>query len=214
MESTAPSPSAQVEPPAAPRPRRTTRSSRWTRPIRSSRTCGAGSNPGAGCLQRIPRGWPSTCSRSSRRSACATRSAATWASGPRSRWRSAPCARRSPDVAGAWHQDGAFMGDVRALNVWLSLSHCGDEAPGLDLVPAGSTSSSRPAATRSCSTTRSRSRWPRRRPGESAIVRPIFEPGDVLLFDDLFLHTHRGRAVDAEDTLRDRELVLRSVRVP
>ncbi len=29
-----------------------------------------------------------------------------------------------------WHQDGAFLGDVRALNVWLSLSHCGDDAPG------------------------------------------------------------------------------------
>ena len=27
------------------------------------------------------------------------------------------------------------MGDARALNLWLSLSRCGDEAPGLDLVP-------------------------------------------------------------------------------
>src|SRR5262249_35100855 len=34
-----------------------------------------------------------------------------------------------------WHQDGAFLGDVRALNVWLALSRCGDVAPGLDLVP-------------------------------------------------------------------------------
>ena len=34
-----------------------------------------------------------------------------------------------------WHQDGAFMGgDIRSLNVWLSLSHCGDDAPGLDVV--------------------------------------------------------------------------------
>ena len=38
-------------------------------------------------------------------------------------------------VPGAWHQDGTFMGDVRALNLWLSLSRCGDEAPGLDIVP-------------------------------------------------------------------------------
>src|ERR1700730_15474495 len=32
-----------------------------------------------------------------------------------------------------WHQDGAFLGEgVRAIDVWLSLSHCGDntEAPG------------------------------------------------------------------------------------
>ena len=41
-----------------------------------------------------------------------------------------------PDAGRGWHQDGAFMGDVRALNVWLSLSHCGDdEAPGMDVVP-------------------------------------------------------------------------------
>ena len=43
--------------------------------------------------------------------------------------------RAEPSVAGAWHQDGRFMGPVRALNLWLSLSRCGDEAPGLDIVP-------------------------------------------------------------------------------
>ncbi len=40
-----------------------------------------------------------------------------------------------PDAGHGWHQDGAFMGDVRALNVWLSLSRCGDESPGMDIVP-------------------------------------------------------------------------------
>ena len=40
-----------------------------------------------------------------------------------------------PDSDSAWHQDGAFLGQVRALNVWLSLSRCGDVAPGLDIVP-------------------------------------------------------------------------------
>ena len=35
-----------------------------------------------------------------------------------------------------WHQDGAFLGpDVRTINVWLTLSDCGTDAPGLDLVP-------------------------------------------------------------------------------
>ena len=43
--------------------------------------------------------------------------------------------KADPSVAGAWHQDGKFMGDVRALNLWLSLSRCGDDAPGLDIVP-------------------------------------------------------------------------------
>ena len=43
--------------------------------------------------------------------------------------------KADPSVRGAWHQDGAFMGEVRSLNLWLSLSRCGDEAPGLDIVP-------------------------------------------------------------------------------
>ena len=43
--------------------------------------------------------------------------------------------KAEPTVGGAWHQDGAFMGDVRSLNLWLALSRCGDVAPGLDIVP-------------------------------------------------------------------------------
>ena len=43
--------------------------------------------------------------------------------------------KADPAVSGGWHQDGKFMGDVNALNVWLSLSRCGDDAPGLDIVP-------------------------------------------------------------------------------
>ena len=43
--------------------------------------------------------------------------------------------KAAPSVPGAWHQDGGFMGDVRSLNLWLSLSRCGDVAPGLDIVP-------------------------------------------------------------------------------
>ena len=45
--------------------------------------------------------------------------------------------RRVPiDANTDWHQDGAFLGaGIRALNVWLALSDCGVDAPGLDLVP-------------------------------------------------------------------------------
>jgi hypothetical protein len=97
--------------------------------------------------------------------------------------------RARPDDGGAWHQDGAFMGDVRALNVWLSLSHCGDDAPGLDLVPkrlnhvvpTGTDGaffdwSVAPAVAEEAA-------------GEAGIVRPIFEPGDVVMFDELCLHS-------------------------
>jgi hypothetical protein len=97
--------------------------------------------------------------------------------------------RARPEDGGTWHQDGAFMGDVRALNVWLSLSHCGDDAPGLDLVPrrldeivpTGTEGaifewSVSPAVAEEAS-------------GDSGVVRPIFEPGDVVLFDELCLHS-------------------------
>jgi ectoine hydroxylase-related dioxygenase (phytanoyl-CoA dioxygenase family) len=30
--------------------------------------------------------------------------------------------------------------------------------------------------------------------GEGGVVRPIFEPGDVLLFDEMFLHTTAAEA--------------------
>jgi hypothetical protein len=91
-----------------------------------------------------------------------------------------------PAVGGAWHQDGAFMGDVRALNLWLSLSRCGDEAPGLDIVPRrldevviAHDAMLDVEATRAAATAAA---------GDAGIVRPVFEPGDALFFDELFLH--------------------------
>jgi Phytanoyl-CoA dioxygenase (PhyH) len=94
-----------------------------------------------------------------------------------------------PDAGGAWHQDGAFMGDVRALNIWLSLSHCGDDAPGLDIVPrrldeivpTGTDDAIFPWSVAPAVAERVA--------GKDGIVRPIFEPGDILLFDELCLHS-------------------------
>jgi hypothetical protein len=35
-----------------------------------------------------------------------------------------------------FHQDGRFMGDdIRALNVWVTLTDCGEDAPTLDVLP-------------------------------------------------------------------------------
>ena len=89
----------------------------------------------------------------------------------------------------AWHQDGAFLGDeVRALNVWLSLSRCGDEAPGLDIIPRR-LERIVPTGTEGAVFDWSVSQAvAEEAAGDVAIARPIFEPGDVLLFDDLFLH--------------------------
>jgi hypothetical protein len=96
--------------------------------------------------------------------------------------------KADPQVAGAWHQDGKFMGDVRALNLWLSLSRCGDESPGLDILPrrldeiltAGTDE-----ATIDIQISQAKAE---EAAGDTPFVRPIFEPGDALLFDDLFLH--------------------------
>ena len=94
--------------------------------------------------------------------------------------------KAEPTVGGAWHQDGAFMGDVKALNLWLSLSRCGDLAPGLDIVPRRvdhvvidhdamlDVELTRAKAAEAA--------------GDVPILRPVFEPGDALFFDELFLH--------------------------
>lgn len=99
--------------------------------------------------------------------------------------------RRVPASQGAadWHQDGTFMGsDIRSVNVWLSLSHCGEDASGLEflprrvpaLVPAGTHGawfdwSVAPDMVEQAS-------------AGVATVSPVFAPGDALLFDHFFLH--------------------------
>ena len=91
-------------------------------------------------------------------------------------------------MAGAWHQDGAFMGDVRALNLWLSLSRCGDESPGLDIVPRrldDIVATTTDEAVLSYQVSQSKAE---EAAGDKPIMRPIFEPGDALFFDELFLH--------------------------
>ena len=96
--------------------------------------------------------------------------------------------KATPDVKGAWHQDGKFLGDVRAMNVWLSLSRCGDVAPGMDIVPtrlehfaqAGTDDAPLDYVISDAEVARAA--------GDTGVVRPIFNPGDALLFDDLFLH--------------------------
>lgn len=96
--------------------------------------------------------------------------------------------RRMPHTAtGGWHQDGAFMGaGIRSLNIWLALTHCGDDAPSLDvvgrrldyIVPTGNGA---------------KAEWSVKaedaeQVGAGTIVRPIFEPGDALIFDHMLLH--------------------------
>ncbi len=88
-----------------------------------------------------------------------------------------------------WHQDGAFLGDdIRTLNVWVTLTDCGTDAPTMDIVPkrfdhiveTGSGGAIfdwavGPAVVETLSV-------------EAPVVRPQFRAGDCMLFDDMLLH--------------------------
>jgi Phytanoyl-CoA dioxygenase (PhyH) len=96
--------------------------------------------------------------------------------------------KAEPQVPGSWHQDGKFMGNVRALNLWVALSHCGDTAPGMDLVPTRLNDFAQTNTDEATIDTMVSQRVAREAAGERGIIRPIFEPGDALLFDEMFLH--------------------------
>jgi hypothetical protein len=92
--------------------------------------------------------------------------------------------------AADWHQDGAFLGaDVRTINVWLSLSDCGIEAPGLDVVARRLPYVMQSGTHGACFD------WSvgpgmigLLEQGGVQVVSPEFAAGDALLFDHLMLH--------------------------
>jgi hypothetical protein len=98
--------------------------------------------------------------------------------------------RRVPTTANTdWHQDGAFLGaGIRALNVWVALSDCGVDSPGIDVVPR------RFDAVVETGTGGAIFDWAvgpavvEQLSVDAPVQRPEFSAGDALLFDDLFLH--------------------------
>jgi hypothetical protein len=98
--------------------------------------------------------------------------------------------RVNPDAGTDWHQDGAFLGaHVRSVNVWLGLSDCGEDAPGLDLVgrrvpyvlQTGSHGSIFDwAVGPGIVDTLAQAGAP--------VLSPVFAAGDAVLFDHLMLH--------------------------
>jgi hypothetical protein len=96
--------------------------------------------------------------------------------------------KATPDIGGAWHQDGRFLGDVRSLNVWLSLSRCGDIAPSMDIIPRRLDDYAPTGTEGTVLDYQVSQAVAEEVAGEVGIVRPIFDPGDALLFDHLFLH--------------------------
>jgi hypothetical protein len=99
--------------------------------------------------------------------------------------------RRVPLTAMAgWHQDGAFLGEeVRSLNLWLALTDCGVDSPGLDLVPR------RIDRVVETGTEGAIFDWSvapdivEREAAKAPVIRPTFRAGDALLFDHLLLHS-------------------------
>jgi hypothetical protein len=96
--------------------------------------------------------------------------------------------KATPDVGGAWHQDGKFMGPVRSLNVWLALSRCGDVAPSMDVIPRRLDDYAPTGTEGTVLDYQVSQAVAEEVAGDAGIVRPIFDPGDALLFDELFLH--------------------------
>lgn len=96
--------------------------------------------------------------------------------------------KATPDVPGAWHQDGRFLGDVRAMNVWLSLSRCGDLAPSMDVIPRRLDDYVAAGTEGTFLSYQVSDQVAADAAGDVGIVRPIFDPGDALLFDEKFLH--------------------------
>jgi hypothetical protein len=89
---------------------------------------------------------------------------------------------------GGWHQDGQFLGTgIRSLNVWIALSDCGSEAPGLDVLPTrlqrilevGTEGAEIPFCVSPLVVERE---FPARR------LQPEFQAGDALIFDHFLLY--------------------------
>lgn len=91
-------------------------------------------------------------------------------------------------VDAGWHQDGAFLGaDIRTVNLWVSLSDCGQDAPSLDLV-ARRVDRILPTGTEGAAYDWAVSSAVVEEVGAGAIVRPEFAPGDALFFDSFCVH--------------------------
>lgn len=88
-----------------------------------------------------------------------------------------------------WHQDGAFLGEnIRSLNLWLALSHCGRDAASLDIVPRRLDHIVTPGAVGA------RFDWSASNDDVAQLcpdgswVRPEFAPGDAVFFDHMNMH--------------------------
>lgn len=96
--------------------------------------------------------------------------------------------RQTPGGNPDWHQDGAFLGaDIRSIDVWLALSDCGVDAPGLDFV-ARRLDGIVEVGTNGATFDWSVGEETVRQLAPEGVQRPVFAAGDALLLDHLLLH--------------------------
>jgi len=95
----------------------------------------------------------------------------------------------STNADAGWHQDGAFLGEnIRSLNLWLALSHCGRDAASLDIVPRRFDHIVTPGAVGTAfDWTVSNDDVAQLCP-DGLWARPEFAPGDVVFFDHMNMH--------------------------
>ena len=93
-----------------------------------------------------------------------------------------------------WHQDAAFYGGVfHAVNVWLAISPCGADAPGLNVIPRRFDSVVGMNADDSYPLPLSYGErfTPdviREIAHGAPVCDPDFRPGDAMLFDEMTMH--------------------------
>ncbi len=97
-----------------------------------------------------------------------------------------------PEALPSWHQDDASMGeDLRTANCWVALSANGPadhDLAGLDIVPERIDHIMETGGEGTAMTHQVSDKHARTVAGTAGVLRPPFEPGDALLFDELFLH--------------------------
>jgi hypothetical protein len=95
------------------------------------------------------------------------------------------------DERGGWHQDGRFLGGtIRSLNLWVTLSDCGVDAPGLEIIPTRLEHIIPTHGEGSLYFCVDDAEVDKLFPGQR--VTPSYAAGDAMFFDHFLLHrTHR-----------------------
>ena len=88
-----------------------------------------------------------------------------------------------------WHQDGYFLGEgIRSVNLWLCLSHCGENASGLDVIPKRFNHLVETGTHGAALDWVVGDAMVDMVSNDAPVVSPVFRPGDAMLFDELLLH--------------------------